>query len=67
MNFFQTIRGVATGSLNESALQNVQSATGNDDISEYENDEQFMQECTADLMAMMIQGMILGEIGRAHV
>lgn len=61
MNFFQTIRGVATGSLNESALQNVQSATGNDDISEYENDEQFMQECTADLMAMMIQGMILGE------
>ena len=65
MNFFQTIRGVATGSLNESALQNVQSATGNDDISEYENDEQFMQECTADLMAMMIQGMI--QIGRAHV
>lgn len=63
MNFFGAIRGVATGTMNEDALQGVQFSDDvtNDDIGEYENDEQFMQECTADLMGTMIQDMLLGE------
>ncbi|MCM1531905.1 MAG: hypothetical protein NC114_06495 [Ruminococcus flavefaciens] len=64
MNLMETLRGIATGSLNEDALQSVQpdqTPVTDDDIAEYENDQAFMQECTADLMGLMIQGMILGE------
>lgn len=61
MSFLQTLRDVATGTLNEDALQSIQGQNTDDNIDEYEKDEKFMQECTADTMALMIQGMILGE------
>lgn len=64
MSFFDNLRQVSAGTLSESVLQSsAQSADDvtDEDIAMYENDTAFMQECTEDCMALMIQGMILGE------
>lgn len=60
-NFMEMLRGVASGRLDESALQSAAQTNTDDNIDEYEADTKFMQECTADCLGLMIQGMILGE------
>jgi hypothetical protein len=60
MSILQNLRGYMNGSVNESALQNV-AKYGDDDITEYEEDEQFMQECTAACMPTILQMMLMDE------
>lgn len=59
MNFTESLRKFASGSITESALQS--NLTTDADIKEYEEDQQFIQECMALGMPLIMQEMILGE------
>lgn len=58
---FEFLRQFVSGIIDESALRESMEPDVSDDISEYEADEQFMQECTADCLGIMIENMILGD------
>lgn len=60
MNPLKTLRAFAQGAIDESALTNPIDEN-NEDISAYENDEQFMQECTQLCMPTMMLMEMLGE------
>jgi len=56
MNVIKSLRDFQSGRITESALQ--QELTTDDDIREYLEDEEFMQECTALCLPVIIQGMM---------
>lgn len=60
MSLLKSLRGYMNGEINESTLQRAQYST-DDDITEYENDTAFMQECTADCMPLMLEAMLVDE------
>lgn len=55
-NTLKAFRDFGTGVIDESTMRS--SLTTDDDIAEYEEDEQFMQECTGLCMQTMIQMMM---------
>ena len=59
MNIIENLRGFMNGSISESALQS--GIITDDDIAEYENDQEFMQEATAACMPTMLQMMLMDE------
>lgn len=56
MSSLKQLREYGTGIISESAMRSA--ITTDDDIAEYENDEQFMQECTALCMPTFVQMMM---------
>lgn len=58
MTLIESLRNYAAGKIDESTLQDAMTPV-DDDISEYEADEKFMQECYGDCAAAILQSMIL--------
>lgn len=63
MSILSSFRNYGAGKINESAL--AANNVPDDDIREYEEDEQFMQEATAICLPMMIQGMLMEDAADA--
>ena len=56
-NMLKNLRAFAQGTLSESALGDI----NNNDVPDFENDEEFIQECMNDVAPILMQMMVLEE------